>query len=748
MVLWVVHFYGELPIIWKNLIQIKAFKRMGFLKNQINYKLPASINLLLICFLFLITLKSNSQNVNQIKKHIKVKDYTNALTLMSNNAKVEKNPDLLLLRAICYYYLDRIDSCLNDLKKQQSFNTGDIEVPKYMGLAYIKKQKYDEGAVLLKRYLSLIDYKHDDFLPLIEKVRSCGFALEILKYPQIAFVENLGSVINTSEEETKPVYSPNFQERVYFSSARPGSTGGKRNYAGLLDEKKGFYSADMYYSDFVNGNWTEPTTFLPLLNTPKTDIVLDFNNEGNVLFYGTKQQNDLFEYYTDTFTIEYDYEKHPSLINLPLDGQKEDKDLFFFNDSLIFFASNHLEGFGGYDIFYSRLKNGEWEKPVNLGPEINDAYNDESPFITKSGNTIYFSSDRLNGLGGYDIFKAVFNPSTNTWSGVINLGNPINSPWDENSFVISPDGMNAIYTSNKAGGFGKSDLYNIYFKEQELEQLLFTESPSFLNFYSDSFRESRLNQNKTIATFEILIKPLLYSSNEDVLSSANLVMMTKLAENMLIFPDVNLIIYCHSFQETSKDMDLYLSLKRVETVRDFFVQKGISPKRLTVKACGASYPVATPFINGIKSSIAEKNNKRIEFSLFKADPNFKVSYINLNIPETFLDEKYSFFKQAEDTLVFRLLIAQSSQIFRNEVINIFDDILIEKTGNSDTNNYLLGNFTTYKEALIIKNELLDKHNISAKMIPYFKGKKLEKEDFIQKINEMPELLLFVKNEEY
>lgn len=62
---------------------------------------------------------------------------------------------------------------------------------------------------------------------MIEEVRRCGFALEILKTPQVAFVENLGSIINTPEEETKPVYSPNFQERVYFSSARPGSTGAK-----------------------------------------------------------------------------------------------------------------------------------------------------------------------------------------------------------------------------------------------------------------------------------------------------------------------------------------------------------------------------------------------------------------------------------------------------------------------------------------------------------------------------------------
>ena len=721
---------------------------MNLFDKQIIYSLTKIENLFLICLLCLFVLQANSQNVNQIKKHIKVKDYSTALTMMANSSKVEKNPDLLLLRAVCNYHLDRIEQCLEDLKKQESFKTGDIDVPKYLGLAHIKILKYSDGAAFLKRYLSLIDHKHDDFLPMIEEVRRCGFALEILKTPQVAFVENLGSIINTPEEETKPVYSPNFQERVYFSSARPGSTGGKRNFAGLLDEKNGFYSADMYYSDYINGNWSEPTTFLPLLNTPKTDIVLDFNNEGNVLFYGTKQNNDLFEYYTDTFTIEYNYEKLPSKTGFPVNGQKGDKDLFLFSDSLIFFSSKQLEGFGGYDIFYSRFQNGAWEKPVNFGPEINSSYDDISPFLTKSGNILYFSSNRMEGLGGMDIFKAVFNTTKNEWSSLYNLGFPVNSPWDETGTVISPDGMNAIYSSNKAGGFGKSDLYTLYFKEQELDQLLFAESPAFMGIYTVSIRISRSKQENKIAKVDLLLKPLLYLSNEDVLSPANLTITTKLAENMLVFPDVHLIIYCHSFQETSRDIDLYLSLKRAETVGDFFIKKGIAPERITLKACGASYPVATPFINGIKSSIAEKNNKRIEFRMIETNPNFNVMYSDLSIPESFLDEKYSFFKQSEDTLVFRLLIAQSQQIFRNEVLNIFDDIIIEKTGFSDNNHYLLGNFSTYKEALSIKNELLDKYNISAKMIPYFKGKRLEREDFAVKIIELPELLLFVKNEDY
>jgi hypothetical protein len=89
---------------------------MNLFDKQIIYSLTKIENLFLICLLCLFVLQANSQNVNQIKKHIKVKDYSTALTMMANSSKVEKNPDLLLLRAVCNYHLDKIEQCLEDLK--------------------------------------------------------------------------------------------------------------------------------------------------------------------------------------------------------------------------------------------------------------------------------------------------------------------------------------------------------------------------------------------------------------------------------------------------------------------------------------------------------------------------------------------------------------------------------------------------------------------------------------------------------
>ncbi|MFZ1703248.1 MAG: hypothetical protein WAT79_02815, partial [Saprospiraceae bacterium] len=617
---------------------------------------------------------------------------------------------------------------------------------KYVGLCLGKQEKYQESARMLKKFVSLIKPDHPDFLPAIQEIKRCGKAQQLLRNSQLAFVENAGNAINSSGWEMRPVYSPNYQDRIYFSSNRQGSTGGKRNDLGLINEEDGHYFADMYYSDFIEGNWTNPTTFLPLLNTAKHDMVTDFNSEGNILFYSVSLDQKKYDFYADTFSVEYYNEKLPIKVDLPIQGDKGDKDLFFFNDSLLFFTSSHLPGFGGYDLFYSKKINGFWQNPVNLGSEVNSKFDDISPYFTKGGNMLYFSSNRLDGLGGYDIFLLEFDVEKWSWKNPVNLGLPVNSSWDENHFILSPDGMNGVFTSNKPGGFGKTDLYLAYFKEQIIEQLLFAEWPNFLDTSLANLVTIEQMTPKPRLKKEIRLRSLYYSSNDDVLSQPNAMQLLLLAENMLIYPDTKLTMYCHSFQETSRDMDLYLSLKRLETVRDFLLQKGIDSERITLKACGSSFPLATPYINGIKSNIAERNNKRIDFDLIPITSDIEVVQEDFGISASFRDERYARFRTLEDTFVFRLLIAQSQQMYRSEVLNIYDDIYIEKVGNQEMNHYMLGQFEKYLDAVQFKNELSRQHNIKATIIPYFKGKPLDKLLFPYKVEALPELKIFIQNE--
>ncbi len=715
------------------------------------YKYLRKIRCITLITLIFLGLSSQTnvyaQNITQVKKWMKEGSYGKALNVLNNNDKTAKNPDHLLLRAICYYHTDQIDNCLTDLKLHESFYTGDALLWKYSGLCFIKKEQYEDASKYLKKYLSLSKSTQEDYQKIILEVRRCGKAQQIARKNLDAFVENAGSIVNSSENEWRPVYSPNFQDRLYYSSNKKGSTGGKRNQKGLVDDEEGQYYADMYYSDFIEGNWSEPTTFLPLLNTPKHDLIGDFNSEGNILYYGLTSDFVSYDYYSDTFSTEYLYDKIPVKVALPLQGEFGDKDVFIFNDSLLFFASRHLPGYGGYDLYYSKFTGGKWQNPVNLGPDVNTTFDEISPFITNGGNTLYFSSDRIDGFGGYDIFWTEYHNNTKKWKEAVNMGKPVNSPWDENHFLLAADGMSAVFTSNKEGGYGGSDIYITYFKEQKIEQLLFVDQPSFLDsVQTKSIVAGDISDNK-IQKKLLRLPSLYYVTNDDLLSAQNIGLLSKLSENLLIYPDTRLTIYAHSNVESNRDMELYLTLKKAETISGFLIQKGVDPYRIVLKACGSSFPISQPFINGIASNVAEKNNKRIDFSLISISADINVTEERTNLSGVYLDERYELFRKAEDTLVFRLLIAQTQQMFRSELLNHYKEIFIEKTQNQPTNHYLLGQFAAYDEALKTKKILQQQYNVNAAMIPYYKGKPLARELYGYMSKTMPELQKFVLNEE-
>ncbi|TWV95146.1 OmpA family protein [Chitinophaga pinensis] len=123
--------------------------------------------------------------------------------------------------------------------------------------------------------------------------------------------------------------------------------------------------------------------------------------------------------------------------------------------TLYFVADYGDKGIGGTDIYYSTLDaNGQWQTPVNMGPEINTTGNERSPMFDGNG-VFYFSTDGRPGLGGLDIFRAV--KEKGTWA-VRNMGLPVNSAQDD--FAPAYNGTNTMYfSSNRKGGKGSDDLY-------------------------------------------------------------------------------------------------------------------------------------------------------------------------------------------------------------------------------------------------------------------------------------------------
>jgi hypothetical protein len=116
------------------------------------------------------------------------------------------------------------------------------------------------------------------------------------------------------------------------------------------------------------------------------------------------------------------------------------------------------------DIYMSRmLPSGAWGEPQKLNDNVNSPYNEDFPYLAIDGKTLYFSSEGHNSIGGYDLYKSVWNSETNNWSKAVNLGFPINTTDDDRSISISADNSVGYISAIRPGGYGDLDIYRIKF---------------------------------------------------------------------------------------------------------------------------------------------------------------------------------------------------------------------------------------------------------------------------------------------
>jgi outer membrane protein OmpA-like peptidoglycan-associated protein/tetratricopeptide (TPR) repeat protein len=126
----------------------------------------------------------------------------------------------------------------------------------------------------------------------------------------------------------------------------------------------------------------------------------------------------------------------------------------------LYFVSTRPGGKGGYDIWKSELiPGGGWKEPENLGDNINTSYDEISPFIHHDDNTLYFSSNGWPGLGSKDLFVAKINAS-GQFDKPQNLGYPINTFGEESGLTVSSDGKTGFFSSTMDGGYGGMDIYS------------------------------------------------------------------------------------------------------------------------------------------------------------------------------------------------------------------------------------------------------------------------------------------------
>ncbi len=387
-----------------------------------------------------------------------LKSFTNALAYYKKAN--DFNPDNAALNykiAKCLLQTNDKLEAKNHLEKSIRLDPEvNPEVYYLLGQVYQLEYKFDEAEKQYKIYqgkLNKRDYEEAKD-KLNKRLTECKSAQSLYNDPKRIWIENLDA-INTPYPEYCAAISAD-EYMMIFNSKRPQSTGGK-----LAEDGKFF--ADIFVSYQENREWSKPMGIGLPLNSEGQDECLALSPDGQKMYVFKKNGNgDIYK-----SVLEGDHWSNPEKLpeNKVNTESNEVHASFNYNGSLIFFVSDQsFNNVGGMDVFFTgKDYKGEWGKFQTVGRQvINSEYNEASVFMHPDGETMYFSSQGHNSMGGYDIFMTTRIPGG--WSKPVNMGYPVNTPFDETHFVMSANGKRGYVTTNREkDSKGDFDIFKVTF---------------------------------------------------------------------------------------------------------------------------------------------------------------------------------------------------------------------------------------------------------------------------------------------
>ena len=334
----------------------------------------------------------------------------------------------------------------------------------WIGQSYQYGLEFDKAIDFYNRYKQRLAKRpnylgNDRVSPAVvdRAIYECENGKEYVANPKSFSIVNIGREINSEWDDYAPVFNES-EDQVIFTSRRRD---GNMNQNVDLDNKP---FEDIFIARKVNGRWQPAENIGSPINTPYHDSNLALSADGQTLFiYTDEGGGDI--YYSDRQAngVWGAPVPLPGIIN----SSYEEKSITISSDEkTLYFSSNRPGGYGGLDIYRAtKDAKGEWSNVKNMGPKINTEYDDDGPFIDYDGKTLYFSSKGRKGMGGFDIYKSVFDEATNEWSEPENLGYPINTPDNDIYFVSTKDGKRAYYSSVREDGLGYDDIFMITIPE-------------------------------------------------------------------------------------------------------------------------------------------------------------------------------------------------------------------------------------------------------------------------------------------
>ncbi len=547
----------------------------------------------------------------------------------------------------------------DDIRKQKIFWYD-------LGESYFSIGNYDKAEEILSKFLDAEKQnrrKIDRATLLMNNIR---FARENRESRSAYKLRPLSDTVNAFVMQYFPVLTADQQQLIF--TRRLGS-GGNDDEDLVISRKD------------ARGRWTEPESISPNINSSLNEGTCTISADGRKLIFtscvGRKGYGscDLYESVRigDQWTTpknlgpnvnSAEWESQPSL---SADGRT------------LYFVSDRRGGIGRRDIWVSYLdENGEWTRAKNLGKPVNTVYDEISPFIHVNNRVLYFASNGLVGFGGYDIYFSELD-TAGQWSAPRNIGSPINNHEDQFSLFITSDGKKGYYSHEevKDAGYTASRIFEIEIpKDQQIryksnyvkgvvrdkqnreplgasielinletgateslvasdsvtgaylivltqgaEYALYVNKKNYL-FRSLNFNYSELRDYEPIVLdidlerasegTSAVLENIFFDVDKYDLKEKSVTELRKIIRFLMENPAVRVEISGHTDNTGSAAYNLQLSERRAQSVMDYLVSHGISTERLIPKGYGSQQPIASN-----DSEEGRQANRRIEFKIIR-----------------------------------------------------------------------------------------------------------------------------------
>ncbi len=380
----------------------------------------------------------------------------------SANYNYRKGHTYLMLSKNPKEVISYLSKALSNVKKNYDVystkNVAPVDVYYYLGLSYQNMEKLDSA----EYYFNLFSDKSSKKSVLYRysnlRLTQIKNARQKINNPNKEIeVINLGPIVNTSNPEYSSVTSTD-GKTIYFTSRR--TWGGDTSIA-FISPEEGLYPEDIYMSHKVNNSWTKPERLKS--NTPQYNeaiITIDANQKIIYTYTDSTGRGDI--YYTDLKNSNAPYAQN--IIDFQGVNNKKswETSIYFTKDGKkMFFSSDRKGGYGGRDIYFSNQNDdGTWTEPQNMGPGINTAFDEESPYLSNDDKYFFYSSNNEQSLGGFDIFYAT-KANNGAYSNGKPLDYPLNSTSDDVFYTSTSNNYKGYLTSSRSDSYGDKDIYEI-----------------------------------------------------------------------------------------------------------------------------------------------------------------------------------------------------------------------------------------------------------------------------------------------